>query len=55
MDILIEQLKSELNISETDAIDLVKAITEYIENQHPLLKDIAQDILEKEIDKIKNV
>jgi hypothetical protein len=55
MDLLIEQLKSELKISETEAIDLVRAITEYIENQHPLLKDIAQDILEREIKKIKNV
>jgi ferritin-like protein len=55
METLIEQLKTELKVSEEEAIKIMKAITEYVENQHPLLKDLAQDILNKEIEKNKNV
>ena len=43
METLIEQLQNELNIPQKEAVAIVKAITEYVEKQHPLLKDLAQD------------
>ena len=54
METLIEQLKTELNVSENEAIMIMKTISEFIETQHPILKDVAKDIFDKELEKIKN-
>lgn len=55
MESLIEQLKTELTISEEEALKIMKTIAEYVEDQHPLLHDIAKDILQKELEKTKNI
>jgi hypothetical protein len=55
METLIEQLQTELDIPQKEAVELVKAITEYVEKQHPLLKDLAQDLFTKELSKTKSV
>lgn len=55
METLIEQLQNELDIPQKEAVAIVKAITEYVEKQHPLLKDLAQDLSTKEISKTKSV
>ena len=55
METLIEQLRNELKISEEEAIKIMKTIAEFVENQHPLLKDLTHNILEKELEKTKNV
>ena len=54
MEALIAQLQNELNIPEKEAVAIIKAITEYVEKQHPLLKDLAQELMKKEIEKTKN-
>ena len=51
MERLIDQLKDSLNISEDEAVEMIQAITEYVENQHPLLKDMARELLMKELEK----
>jgi hypothetical protein len=43
-----------LNIPQKEAVAIVKAITEYVEKQHPLLKDLAQDLSIKELSKTKS-
>jgi hypothetical protein len=48
METLIEELKTELNINEEKALEIIKAIADYVEQQHPVLKDISKDIFEKE-------
>jgi len=55
METLIETLKTELKVTEEEAIRIMKTIAEYVENQHPLLKDLAQNIMDKELEKNKNV
>ncbi|HEU4472598.1 MAG TPA: hypothetical protein VFR58_16000 [Flavisolibacter sp.] len=55
METLIEQLKAGLNISGEEALEIMKAISEYVEDQHPLLKDLANDILMREMEKTKSV
>lgn len=55
MDALIEQLKKELNLPENEAVAIIRAITEFVENQHPVLKDLTRDLMNKELDKINNV
>ena len=54
METLIEQLKTELKVSENEAITIMKSISEYIETQHPLLKEVTKVIFDKELEKIKN-
>lgn len=48
METLIEELKAELKISEEKALEIIKAISEYVEQQHPVLKDISKNIFENE-------
>ena len=48
METLIEELKAELNISKEKALEIIKAIADYVEQQHPMLQDLSKDIFEKE-------
>lgn len=54
MESLVAQLMTELNVPEAEAIEIMKTIAEYVEKQHPLLNDVAQDILKNELEKTKN-
>ncbi|HEX6333141.1 MAG TPA: hypothetical protein VFZ78_02880 [Flavisolibacter sp.] len=54
MDTLITQLMEGLNISEEKAIEIITSITEYVENQHPVLSDLAKEISKAELGKIQN-
>ena len=53
METLIEQLKTELKVSENEAVVIMKAISEFIENKHPLLKKVTHDLFDKELEKFK--
>ena len=54
MESLVVQLMAELKVPENEAIEIMKTIANYVEKQHPLLNDVSQDILKKELEKTKN-
>jgi nucleoid DNA-binding protein len=54
MEDLIESLSKELGISKKKAMDVVEAIADYVQHNHPALNVLTQDILRKEMDKQKN-
>ena len=53
MESLIDQLVKELGISESEAVEIIQTIAEYVENQHPVLSGIAESIARIELEKSK--
>jgi hypothetical protein len=54
MENLVAQLQEELKISKEEALVIIQSIAQYVENQHPLLNGITQDIVKKELEKQNN-
>ena len=49
MDTLVNQLTAGLNIPQEKALEIIKTIVNYVENQHPVIKDLAIEISNKEL------
>jgi polyhydroxyalkanoate synthesis regulator phasin len=54
MESLVDQLQKEMNISAEEARRIIETIAVYVSRQHPLLSELSQQLMIRELAATKN-